>query len=96
MTLPDSLSALLRRWRHEPAPAPEFELGVWNRIAAARHDERAVVVFRWALPLAASLALFVGIGAARLEARRAHAERMAEFYVRTIDPVQMVAHNAHR
>jgi len=96
MTQPDSLRTLLRRWRHDPAPAPEFALGVWARIEAARRDERTVVAFRWAIPLAASLALFVGIGAARLEARRAHAERMADFYVRTIDPVLMVAHQDHR
>jgi hypothetical protein len=95
MSKPDSLTALLRRWQHDPAPAPEFAAGVWARIDAARRDERVVVAFRWALPLAASLALFLGIGAARLEAKREHAERMADFYVRTIDPVQMVAHNAH-
>lgn len=96
MTSPDSLRSLLRRWRHDPAPAPEFAAGVWARIDAARRDERVVVAFRWALPLAASLALFLGIGAARQELRREHAEKMADSYVRTIDPVQIVAHSAHR
>jgi hypothetical protein len=96
MTQPDSLHPLLRLWRHEPAPAPEFAAGVWARIDAARRDERVVVAFRWALPLAASLALFLGIGAARQEVRRQHAEKMADFYVRTIDPVQIVAHNTPR
>lgn len=87
----DSLTALLRRWKHEPAAQPEFAVGVWARIEAARRNERTVVAFRWALPLAASLALFLGIGAARFEARRTHAERMADSYVRTVDPVLMVA-----
>ena len=96
MTQPDSLRTLLRRWRHEPAPAPEFAAGVWARLDAARRDDRVVVAFRWALPLAASLALVLGIGAARVEIRRAHAERMADTYVRTVDPVQMVAHQGHR
>ncbi len=96
MSQPDSLRTLLHRWRHEPAPAPEFAAGVWARIDAARRDERVVVAFRWALPLAASLALFLGIGAARQEVRREHAAKMADFYVRTIDPVQMVAHNMPR
>ncbi|MBA3849952.1 MAG: hypothetical protein C0502_08140 [Opitutus sp.] len=96
MEQPDSLTPLLCRWRHEPAFAPEFATEVWNRIEAARRDERAVVAFRWALPLAASVALLLGIGVARLEAKRAQVEKMADFYVRTIDPVQIVAHNAHR
>lgn len=92
----DSLTALLRRWKHEPAAQPEFAAGVWARIEAARREDRTVVAFRWALPLAASLALVAGVGAARIEARRAHAERMADTYVRTVDPIQMVAHQAHR
>ncbi|MBI5423043.1 MAG: hypothetical protein HZA32_03080 [Opitutae bacterium] len=87
MTPPDPLRSLLRRWQHEPSPAPEFAAGVWARINAARKDERVVIAFRWALPIAASLALFLGIGAARLQAQRAHAEQMADFYVRTIDAV---------
>lgn len=96
MSQPDSLRAFLRRWRHEPAPAPDFAAGVWARVHAARRDERVVVAFRWALPLAASLALVAGVSFARNEARRAHAERMADSYVRTVDPVQMVAHQGHR
>lgn len=87
MTPPDPLRPLLQRWQHEPSPAPDFATGVWARIEAARRDERVVVAFRWALPLAASLALFLGIGAARVQAQRAHAEQMADFYVRTIDAV---------
>lgn len=83
------LSTLLRRWRHEPRPAPDFAAGVWAKIDAARSDERVVFAFRWALPLAASLAILLGFSAARLEARQQHAERMADSYVRTIDPVLM-------
>jgi len=96
MTPPDQLRPLLQRWQHEPAPAPEFAAGVWARINAARQDERVVVAFRWALPIAASFALFLGVGAARLEAQRAHAEQMADFYVRTVDPVQMADHGVHK
>ncbi|WP_415910061.1 hypothetical protein [Oleiharenicola sp. Vm1] len=96
MTPPDQLRPLLRRWQHEPAPAPEFARGVWARIHAARQDERVVVAFRWALPIAASLALFLGASAARMQAQRAHAEQMADFYVRTVDPVQMADHGSHK
>lgn len=91
----DPLSSLLSRWRHEPRPAADFAAGVWAKIDAARGDERVVTAFRWALPLAASLAILLGIGAARLEARQQHAERMADSYVRTIDPVQMAGHGPH-
>lgn len=95
MTPSDSLRALLHRWQHDPSPAPDFVAGVWARIEAARHDERVVVAFRWALPIAASLALFLGVGAARIQAERAHAAQMADFYVRTVDPVQRVDHGEH-
>lgn len=95
MTPTDPLRTLLRRWEHQPAPVPDFAAGVWAKIEAARRDERAAVVFRWALPIAASLALFLGAGAAREQARRAHAEQMADFYVRTVDPLQMTGHDSH-
>ncbi|MBI2512611.1 MAG: hypothetical protein HYV96_11575 [Opitutae bacterium] len=95
MTPPDSLRSLLRRWSHEPAPAPDFATGVWARIEAARHDERVVVAFRWTLPIAASLALFLGVGAARVQSQRVHTAQMADFYVRTVDPVQRAEHGEH-
>jgi len=96
MTPIEPLRTLLRRWQHTPAPAPDFATGVWARIEAARRDERVVIAFRWALPLAASLALFLGVSAARAHAQRAHAEQMADFYLRTVDPIQMVDHSNHR
>lgn len=96
MTPPDQLRPLLKSWQHEPSPAPEFAAGVWARIHAARQDERVVVAFRWALPLAASLALFLGIGAARVQAQRAHAEQMADFYVRSIDAVHQADQAARK
>lgn len=91
----DPLPKLLLRWRHEPRPAADFAAGVWARIEATRGDQRVVVAFRWALPIAASLAILLGFSAARLEARQAHTERMADFYVRTIDPVQMADEHTH-
>lgn len=93
---PEPLSHLLHRWRHEPRPAPDFAAGVWAKIDTARDKEGFGSAFRWTLPLAASLALLLGIGVARLEARQQHAERMADYYVRTIDPVQIVAHGDHK
>ena len=95
MTPSDQFRALLQRWHHEPAPAPDFAAGVWARIDAARKDERVVVAFRWALPIAASLALFLGVSAARVQAERDHIAQMADFYVRTVDPVQRIDHGDH-
>lgn len=98
MNAPDPLNSLLRRWRHDPAPAPDFAAGVWARIESARRDEHVVVAFRWALPLAASLALVAGIGFAQQQTRREHAEHMADTYVRNVDPLLMIAdadHHAH-
>jgi hypothetical protein len=94
MNAPDSLNSLLGRWRHDPAPAPDFAAGVWARIGANRQDERVVVAFRWALPLAASLALIAGVGLAHQQVQREHAERMADSYVRTVDPILIVAEAA--
>lgn len=95
MNASDPLSSLLRRWRHDPAPAPDFAAGVWSRIEASQRPERVVIPFRWALSLAASLALIAGIGFAQLQTRREHTERMADTYVRNVDPILMVAHTGH-
>lgn len=91
MNAPDSLNLLLRRWRHDPAPAPDFAGRVWARIEAQRGREPGVIAYRWALPLAASLALIAGIGLAHQQVQREHAERMADTYVRTVDPILIVA-----
>ncbi len=91
----DPLTTLLRRWSHDPAITPGFSAGVWARIDAARRDQRIVIAFRWALPLAASVALLLGMGAARAEVKRDHTELMAAYYVRTIDPVQITGHAEH-
>ncbi|MDP1581548.1 MAG: hypothetical protein Q8M02_14860 [Candidatus Didemnitutus sp.] len=87
----DSLSSLLQRWHHAPAPAPEFTVGVWSRIEASRGERLQSAFFRWALPLAASVALLLGVSVARIEAKREHADTMAAYYMRTIDPVQITA-----
>lgn len=94
MNSPDPVSALLGRWRHRPAPAPDFTGGVWARIAADPSVGRRpapLLRFPLALPLAAALAVMTGIGAG-FSANRAQAtEQMATAYARKIDPLQMTA-----
>lgn len=85
----DPLSDLLKSWRHEPPEAPRFNAGVWARIEAGRKESNLVSFYRWALPLAASVALLLGVGSGIFEARQKHADRMAAAYVRTVDPLQM-------
>ena len=92
MSNPDPLSNLLKSWRHEPSAEARFNAGVWARIAAGRKDSNIVSFYRWALPLAASLALLLGAGSAVREIRQQHVDRMAAAYVRTVDPLQMTGH----
>ena len=93
----DQLPPLLKSWRHDPAPAPDFADAVWKRIRAAEVTAPHASFFHFpaALPLAASFAvLLAGLAgtSAALAVNHAQAEdRMATAYVRTIDPLQMTA-----
>lgn len=97
----DPLSPLLRGWKHTPAPAPDFRDQVWSRIRSSSSAAAPSNILRFpsALPLAASLAILAsvaaGTGTAFALNRTLSTERMAVAYVRTIDPVQMTATDAH-
>lgn len=89
----DPLKNLLQRWHHEPAPAPNFNAGVWERINQVGEPAGGATIlpFRLVLPLAASLALIASVAAgvtAGLSVTRSQtADRMAASYARTIDPI---------
>lgn len=99
------LSGLLEAWQHEPPPAPRFNAEVWARIEAVRDTSWAIAArvtwalglpgrcVRWVMPLGAALlvllAASVGAGAGYLQTSLTRTERMANAYVRTIDPLQM-------
>ena len=101
------LSRVLQGWPHKPAPAPRFNAEVWARIETARAAPwlaAAIIArafgipaqhFRWALSLGASIALAlaatVGVGAGLVHTNHLRNERMAAAYVRSIDPLQMIA-----
>ncbi len=99
----DPLSSTLHTWRHEPAPAPDFNDQVWARIHSADHPGAtstarrpfAFLSFRQALPLAASVAVLLSVAAGSGTAFALNhtrtTQRMAAAYVRSIDPVQMTA-----
>lgn len=85
----DPLSDLLKSWQHEPPAEPRFNAGVWARLASAREETSLAYFYRWALPLAASLALALGVGSAVQVVRHQHADQMAAAYARSVDPLQM-------
>jgi len=102
MKTPDSLSTLLKTWRHAPPPAPDFSSSVWTRIRASEQAPPSasapVLRFPVPLPLAAGFALLLaglaGAGAGLVVNREHAADRMAAAYVRSIDPLQMTAMTA--
>ena len=106
----DSLSSLLKTWRHQPREAPDFNRGVWSRLQAKPASSAMPSLFgqlrafpsatsRCAMPLAASfvllLSLATGSGVAFAYESMTHDDRMAAEYARSIDPLQMaMAHQS--
>jgi hypothetical protein len=103
MKNPDPLSRVLQSWKHDPAPAPDFNKAVWARIRSAEVSmtspsealakEGQLLAFPRQLPLAASFAVLLaglaGTGAALTLNHGQSTDRMAAAYVRSIDPLQM-------
>jgi len=105
----DSLSPLLKTWRHQPHEVSDFNRGVWVRLQAEPASKESGV-FGWliafplvgarrAMPIAASLTLLLslaaGSGVAFAYESLTHDDRMASEYARVIDPLQMTAPHAH-
>ena len=105
----DSLSSLLKTWRHQPREASDFKRGVWSRLQAkpATTDSSLfgqlfafpAATTRWAMPLAASLVLLLslatGSGVAFAYESMTRDDRMATEYARSIDPLQMASQHSH-
>jgi len=105
----DSLSPLLKTWRHQPREASDFNRGVWARLRTAPATKDSSV-FGWlidfpligarrAMPIAASLALLLslaaGSGVAFAYESLTRNDRMAVAYARSIDPLQMASAHVH-
>ena len=96
----DPLSRVLKSWKHDPAPAPDFAKTAWARIDATEQAPAPsffaqFLYFPRQLPIAASfaviLAVLAGTGAGLALNRGQSTDRMAAAYVRSIDPIQMTA-----
>jgi len=96
----DPLSRVLKSWKHDPAPSPDFAKTVWARIDAAEPAPAPsffgqLLHFPGQLPIAASfaviLAVLAGTGAGLALNHGQSTDRMAAAYVRSIDPLQMTA-----
>ncbi len=101
----DSLSSLLKTWRHQPLEAPDFNRSVWSRLQAEPANTATAprlfdqllafpgATARWTMPLAASfvllLSLATGSGVALAYDSMTRDDRMAAEYARSIDPLQM-------
>ncbi len=94
------LSSVLKTWKHDPAPAPDFAKTIWSRIDRDTSDQAPapsffaqLLHFPGRLPLAASFAVLLaglaGTGAALTLNHGQSTDRMAAAYVRSIDPLQM-------
>ena len=99
MTPSDPLDDLLARWQPlgPAAPDPAFTRDVWTRLRAdsAAPASRPFIPFPVALPLAASLAICLGVATAVLVNRSAQREQLAANYARSIDPLQLVESPPH-
>lgn len=91
MTPPDPLSDLLTRWQPRPSPAPDFAAGVHARLARATPPSTLARVLAWPamLPLAAALAILLGVVSAVSLQRARTQDLMADAYARSIDPVSL-------
>ena len=97
MTDRDPLSSVLAHWQPKPMAAPDFAKTVQARLAPA---ERAtawarMLQFPATLPLAAGLAIMLGVVSAWSMNRSEIQDQMADAYARSIDPVWMTA-SSHR
>jgi len=90
------LDDVLARWQPDPpSPDPSFAAEVWQRIHSAPTRRASIIPFPLALPLAAGLAVLLGVGSA-LHVNTRHArDAGAAAYARSIDPLQMADSRAH-
>lgn len=96
----DPLAELLSHWQPTPAEAPDFAAEVHRRLRRAQPRAGAIptggrfarlVAFPIALPLAAGIAIVLGVTTALTLNHAQLQDRMANAYARSIDPLQMTA-----
>jgi hypothetical protein len=91
MNRPDSLSVLLKSWKHDPPDEPQFNQQVWSRVQRSS-SVPVHPTSRYLLPLAASVALLLsgvaGTTVAIALQSSARNDKMATAYAKSIDPLQ--------
>ena len=97
MTDRDPLSSALAHWQPEPAPSPDFNAAVHRRLKSADRRNRwaRIPQFPATLPLAAGIAIMLGVVSAWTLNRAEVQDHMADAYARSIDPVRMTASSHH-
>lgn len=97
MNDPDRLSELLNQWQVAPSPHPDFATEVRERIqnVPASGFIARVLRFPATLPLAASIAIMLGVSAAISADRAQRTDQLATAYAQKIDPIQMTALSDH-
>ena len=96
MNCPDPLDDVLARWQPDPpSPDPSFAAEVWQRIPAAPPSRASISPFSLALPIAAGLAVTLGVGSALYVNTRHARDASADAYARSIDPFQMADTRAY-
>lgn len=97
MNEPDRLNSLLNRWNPEPGLQPAFAAQVHERIRSDRPVGAVarILQFPATLPLAAGIAIMLGVSAAISTDRAQRQDQLATAYALSIDPIQMTSHVGH-
>ena len=97
MNEPDQLNQLLNRWDTAPSEQPRFAAQVQERIESTNGTGAwaKVLAFPATLPLAAGIAIMLGVSAAVSTQRSLQLEQLATAYDQSIDPIQMTGHSGH-
>ena len=97
MKEPDNLNSLLEHWELTPSHQPAFTEQVRHRMAVSSSPGigAQILQFPATLPLAAGIAIMLGVSAAISTDRAQRQDQLATAYALSIDPIQMTSHIEH-
>lgn len=97
MKEPNNLNSLLKHWEPIPSHQPAFAEQVRHRMAASSSASLGarILQFPATLPLAAGIAIMLGVSAAISTDRAQRQDQLATAYALSIDPIQMTSHVGH-
>lgn len=93
----DNLNTLLDQWKVTPSVQTDFSAKVQQRLREQPQTNllARVIAFPATLPLAAGLAVWLGISAALTLDQARDQDQLATAYARSIDPFQMASPHDH-